>query len=113
MTDDMRAYLTRNFSAKWAGDKFDIELQYARTLLSQLSAAERVELQIEPLDTRVPLALLIQAAVRHAQSCLLGSVAAVEILEERSSHLFHGQWDSLTLHTDCTVRVTQSVENAE
>ncbi|WP_417540989.1 hypothetical protein [Microbacterium maritypicum] len=105
----LRDFLTMQLGARWLDERhFDIEFQYASTAEHHLQSLGVSEMRVRPKDLRLPLAKVVDEATALAKEREDWDVSAIEILDERVTHVVRGQFAGLDLHGTYTVRVTQT-----
>lgn len=107
--DALRDLFTRELSARWPEDDrhFEIDLQYARTAANRLRGLGFTEVEVRPSDPRLPLAEIVDKASALATERVPWTVSAVEILEERTTHIMDSELERMELRGTFVARVTQ------
>lgn len=108
-TDEVRIDFSRRLGARWQNDeKFELELQYARTAIYLLSQQDLGTPEFRPADLRIPLNLVIDKAITEAQAHENWPVQAVELLDADVTHRFKEGVEQLVYVGTYTARITQT-----
>lgn len=107
--DELCEVFTRELSARWPEDDrhFEIDLQYAPTAANRLRRLGITDVEVRPSDPRLPLAEIVDKASALATERAPWAVSAVEILDEKFTHVLDSEFERMELRGTFVARVTQ------
>lgn len=107
--DGLRDLFTRELSAQWPEDDrhFEIDLQYAHTAVNHLRRFGINDVEVRPSEPRLSLAEIVDRASALATERAPWAVSAVEILDEKVTHILDSEFERMELRGAYVARVTQ------